>query len=357
MRCRNCGWDNPDNNAKCVKCNQPLYEERGSFTSPGLTVDTDFNFRKTMSENPVFPNRDGGGSPTGRPDPKQTQRLCYNCKRPVTSDSYFCPECGATLSDDKNVPEAVSDVAAPRTTMRDVATPGVTVPGGATSKVTMPGGVIPKVTVPGGSASSKVTMRDVATPGVTVPGGATSKVTVSGDAIPKNTMPGGAIPKVTVPSGVTPRATMRDVATPDVAVPGDATPKTTMPRVETPDVSVPDAITPEETTSEDDISRRTVRPGKRSYCSLTLIPDEKEPVSASPLSFSGKEVVLNRANTEPDNITITSKAQAVLTCEDKHWFIQDRSELKTTYLYVSEKTELKPGDIIVLGDRRFLFDY
>jgi hypothetical protein len=47
----------------------------------------------------------------------------------------------------------------------------------------------------------------------------------------------------------------------------------------------------------------------------------------------------------------------VLTCENKRWFIQDRSELKTTCLYVSEKTELKPGDIIVLGDRRFLFDY
>jgi hypothetical protein len=113
----------------------------------------------------------------------------------------------------------------------------------------------------------------------------------------------------------------------------------------------------EDATPENNIGRRTIRPGKRYYCSLTLIPDEKEPVTPAPLSFSGEEIVLNRANTEPDNATITSKEQAVLTCENKHWFIRDRSELKTTYLYVSEKTELKPGDIIVLGDRRFLFDY
>jgi hypothetical protein len=152
---------------------------------------------------------------------------------------------------------------------------------------------------------------------------------------------------------------MRDVTTSGVKDSDDATAKVTVSRVATPDVPAPDAITPEETdtSTPEDMNRRTVRPGKRSYCSLTLIPDEKEPVSASPLSFSGEEVVLNRANTEPNNITITSKAQAMLTCEDKHWFIQDLSELKTTYLYVSEKTELKPGDIIVLGDRRFLFDY
>lgn len=24
MRCRNCGWDNPENNAKSEKCNAPL---------------------------------------------------------------------------------------------------------------------------------------------------------------------------------------------------------------------------------------------------------------------------------------------------------------------------------------------
>jgi hypothetical protein len=124
-----------------------------------------------------------------------------------------------------------------------------------------------------------------------------------------------------------------------------------------PEFEIPEDEVPEAVASENNAGRKTVRPGKRHYCSLTLIPDEKEPVNVDPLSFSGEEIILNRTNTEPENVTITSKEQAVLTCENKRWFIQDRSELKTTYLYVSGKTELKPGDIIVLGDRRFLFDY
>jgi hypothetical protein len=124
-----------------------------------------------------------------------------------------------------------------------------------------------------------------------------------------------------------------------------------------PEDEMPEDEAQEAATPENNAGRRTIRPGKRHYCSLTLIPDEKEPVTPASLPFSGEEIVLNRANTEPDNATITSKEQAVLTCENKRWFIQDRSELKTTYLYVSGKTELKPGDIIILGDRRFLFDY
>ena len=55
-------------------------------------------------------------------------------------------------------------------------------------------------------------------------------------------------------------------------------------------------------------------------------------------------------------MTITSKEQAALTYENKKWYLQDRSEQKTTFVYTTEKIELKPGDIIVLGNRRFEFD-
>jgi hypothetical protein len=102
--------------------------------------------------------------------------------------------------------------------------------------------------------------------------------------------------------------------------------------------------------------RQTVRPNKRNHCSLKLIPEEKEKISSVELSFSGEEIVLNRSNTEPDNPTITSKEQAVLTCEGKEWYIRDRSQLKTTYVQASDKIKLNAGDIIVLGDRRFQFD-
>lgn len=104
-----------------------------------------------------------------------------------------------------------------------------------------------------------------------------------------------------------------------------------------------------------DFGRKTVLPGRRFRCSLTLIPEEKEHMEPQTLDFAGEEIILNRDNTEPDNNTITSQEQAVLIYENKKWYIQDRSSLKTTYVYAGDRIELHPGDIIVLGDRKFEF--
>ena len=90
-------------------------------------------------------------------------------------------------------------------------------------------------------------------------------------------------------------------------------------------------------------------------CSLTLIPEEDEDLQPTPQEFTGKDIILTRENTEPDNRTITSKQQAQLTFEDGHWYIDNKSELGSTYIQVTKKTELQPGDIIMLGDRRFTF--
>ena len=66
--------------------------------------------------------------------------------------------------------------------------------------------------------------------------------------------------------------------------------------------------------------------------------------------------ILNRENTEQDNRTITSKEQAELICEDGKWYVLNRSELGSTYLEANRKLALEPGDVIVLGDRRFKFE-
>jgi hypothetical protein len=91
-------------------------------------------------------------------------------------------------------------------------------------------------------------------------------------------------------------------------------------------------------------------------CSLTTLSRSGEPGSDSLLRFSGNVIQLNRGNTDPGNQTITSKIQAELCFENDKWFIQDKSVLKTTYIYAGNKTELKSGDIIVLGNRLFQFD-
>ena len=65
---------------------------------------------------------------------------------------------------------------------------------------------------------------------------------------------------------------------------------------------------------------------------------------------------MNRENTEVSNRTITSKEQAEIVFEDGHWYLLDRSELRTTFIQANRKIEIIPDDIIVLGDRRFKFE-
>jgi len=74
------------------------------------------------------------------------------------------------------------------------------------------------------------------------------------------------------------------------------------------------------------------------------------------LIFDGETHVLNRANVDPDNVTITSKAQAEIVNVDGEWYLEDKSILRTTFIQVNKRTKIAKGDIIVLGNRRFLFD-
>lgn len=73
------------------------------------------------------------------------------------------------------------------------------------------------------------------------------------------------------------------------------------------------------------------------------------------LEFEGSEVVLNRNNTESNNPSITSRQQAIVTNKDGHWYIEDKSEQKTTFVQASGPIELHDGDIILLGNRLFEF--
>lgn len=95
---------------------------------------------------------------------------------------------------------------------------------------------------------------------------------------------------------------------------------------------------------------------KKPQCSLTLIPEEDDTTEAFTKNYEGESVILNRDNTEPTNRTITSKEQAALIFEEGKWYLENRSELGSTYLEANRKLEILPGDVVVLGDRRFKFE-
>lgn len=73
------------------------------------------------------------------------------------------------------------------------------------------------------------------------------------------------------------------------------------------------------------------------------------------VELEGNEVVLNRENTDPGNMSITSRIQAIISYKDGQWFIEDKSEQKTTFIQAKTPQLLKDGDIILLGNRLFVF--
>ena len=86
---------------------------------------------------------------------------------------------------------------------------------------------------------------------------------------------------------------------------------------------------------------------------LDLIAKEGEEGNKE-LSFSGKQIELNRENVDPENYSITSHIQAEIVYENGKWYLVDKSELKTTFIQVNEPVELKEGDIILLGNRKLI---
>ena len=82
---------------------------------------------------------------------------------------------------------------------------------------------------------------------------------------------------------------------------------------------------------------------------------ENEPGEIPAMTYTGEVVALNRENTEPANNTITSKTQAEISSENGKWFIEDKSAQQSTFVHAGRKIELTDGDVIILGNRRFIF--
>lgn len=95
--------------------------------------------------------------------------------------------------------------------------------------------------------------------------------------------------------------------------------------------------------------------GTGSFFTLRPIPWDAETVQYQPVSYSGKIVSLNRANTDANNNSITSKVQAVISNVNGEWFIEDKSSYQSTLIHVRGKVKLQDGDIIVMGNRKFEF--
>lgn len=87
-----------------------------------------------------------------------------------------------------------------------------------------------------------------------------------------------------------------------------------------------------------------------------VFPGEDARYAPSQVNLKGDFNQLNRENLDPDNHTITSKVQATITNKNGKWYIQNQSGQKTTYVYAADPIEIKSGDIILMGNRSFIFE-
>ena len=248
MRCKNCGWENPANNANCEKCNAPLDGSMG------------------QEEN----------NPSAKYVPQKTAKGCPTCGYPIREVEKSCPHCGHVFVGERQESPTEKEALPPKKQQPEPK---------QTPEIPKPAPVIP-IPVEKTCVYCKATVPETA-------------------HYCSNC--GASLTNV--------RKTLEG---------------TIKPWVRAEKIPIPE-------------------------CSLTPVSGDDEPISESMLRFSGDVIQLNRSNTEPSNQTITSKTQAELSFENGKWYIQDKSALKTTYIYAGYKTELKPDDIIVLGNRLFKF--
>ena len=100
MRCRNCGWSNPDGATSCEKCKQPLEASQPVMASP--VPQESFqpiqeNLRKTIRESRPYESQ-----PVSPASPDTSS--CSKCGYPLADGTEFCPSCGNPVNkngDDK----------------------------------------------------------------------------------------------------------------------------------------------------------------------------------------------------------------------------------------------------------------
>lgn len=96
------------------------------------------------------------------------------------------------------------------------------------------------------------------------------------------------------------------------------------------------------------------QPAKPATCSLTPLKSDFS-ADKSPILLSSEKNKLNRENLDPGNQTITSAGQASINFNNGSWMIEDTSVMQTTFIKVNGATELKNGDILLMGNKLFKF--
>ncbi len=73
------------------------------------------------------------------------------------------------------------------------------------------------------------------------------------------------------------------------------------------------------------------------------------------IPFEGEEVILNRQNLDNQNKSISGNQHAQIEYKDGQWYIQDQSSNGFTFIQVRGRTPIQSGDMIIVGNKLFVF--
>ena len=97
-------------------------------------------------------------------------------------------------------------------------------------------------------------------------------------------------------------------------------------------------------------TQATAKPTK-SVIKLIPITKENESVAISTLVIEDASTIINRANIDPENPTISGKSHALIEIKNGQAFLINQTAAETTFIQIRQSTQLQNGDVILLGDR------
>ncbi len=306
MRCDYCGWQNSEGVDRCVKCNQLLSEsaENQSLETSQVQNENPIPAEKSApkaSEPNIFQKTVTFQAPPAskvNQDPIEGT-YCENCGYPLAVGMSECPACGAsvetTSSSVKNVAQSINEKA----TIRDVGAISATIIAKKVESNSPNEGV--------SNNDMKRTIRDVR--GVVsrepnTPSSAQMQQTVFGSTSTHHL-------------GL--KKTVRDVKGEELLhlVEKEANPVLQL--------------------------------------DAQLIPMDNFDGQVCRIECPNTGITLNRGNMDPQNPTLDEKGQVRIEKGKDGWFIQNLSENTDTYIRVKKQVKLEAGDILVIGNRRYIF--
>lgn len=398
MRCKNCGWDNPTGLSKCEKCNTPLegdVSNQSAVSYYGTNRENNYGgtacegnyagtvaessnaapvYGKTVCESSAFP---GASAPDASPTPATPSAgvlgLCPECGYPLRPGTSVCPKCHYIVGRNANVAARVGD------NDKGPADTELENRYGALSEHAMQGKPEKKQEIaptrfdgtimPGMNMTPDIwfSLTPIAYQGERETPQKVEfedrHVELNRDNIdPKNHTITSKVQAVVDYDNKKERWYIQDKSAQRYTFVRCAD---EMPLMDGDEILMGDRrfifhtetvqVAPQqmEFTGTIAVGRQRVNAPK---CTLTPIIDDGEQGAPTMQTFRGDVHQLNRANLDPENHTITSKVQAILNFEDGNWYIKDESVLKTTYIYCADSIDLKDGDMILMGNRTFIFN-